>query len=137
MKISSLADLIAAIHLVYVVIVVFGLFLILLGGVLKWRFIRSFWFRAIHLAMILLVVFEALFGITCPLTDWEYELRVSAEQDVTNESFIARLIHKLIFFDFPSIVFTAAYCLFGMLILLTWWRVPPHLPWSKPNPNLR
>jgi len=77
---SSIADLIVSIHFVYVIFVVGGLFVIILGNILQWRFVKNFWFRSIHLAMILLVVFEALFGISCPLTDWEYELRVAAGQ---------------------------------------------------------
>ena len=127
-----LADLIVATHLIYVAIVVFGLFVILLGGVLRWRFVRNFWFRVIHLAMILLVVFEALFGITCPLTDWEYELRVAAgQQNITNMPFVSRLIHKLIFYEFPPIVFTVGYCIFGIAVIMSWWRIPPRLPWKK------
>jgi len=75
-----LADLIVSIHFGFVIFVVGGLLVIILGGVLRWRFIRNFWFRVIHLAMILFVVFETLFGISCPLTDWEYELRIAAGQ---------------------------------------------------------
>ena len=128
---SLLADLIVAIHLLYVVSVISGLPVILLGGVLRWRFIRNFWFRIIHLIMILLVVFEDLFGITCPLTDWEYDLRVAAGQhDASDGSFVARLIHLLIFYEFPPIVFTVGYCLFGIAVLVSWWLIPPHLPWK-------
>ena len=129
---SLTADLIVVFHLGYVTVVVAGFFVILLGGVLRWRFVRNFWLRAIHLAMILIVVFEALFGITCPLTDWEYELRVAAgQQDVTDVSFVARLIHKLIFYDFPPVVFTIAYCLFGIAVLMSWRLIPPLLPWKQ------
>lgn len=127
-----IADLIVVIHLIYVTIVVGGLFVILIGGALKWRFVRNFWFRVIHLAMILIVVFEALFGIVCPLTDWEYDLRVAAgQQDVTNMSFIARLVHHLIFFEFPPYVFTIGYCLFALAVIISWRRIPPRLPWEK------
>jgi hypothetical protein len=116
-----IADLIVSIHFAYVLIVVGGLFVIVLGGALRWRFIRNFWFRAAHLAMILIVVFEALFGITCPLTDCEYGLRAAAGQrNAASGLFIARLIQHIIFYDFPSYVFTVAYCLFGAAVLLTW-----------------
>jgi len=129
---SLIADLIVAIHFVYVTVVVAGLLVILLGGALHWRFIRNFWFRAIHLVMILIVVFEALLGITCPLTDWEYELRVAAGQrDASAASFIARLIHRLIFYDFPPFVFTAGYCLFGLAVIVSWRLFPPVLPWKN------
>jgi hypothetical protein len=129
---SLIADLIVSIHFGYVIFVVGGLFVILLGGALRWRFIRNFWFRAIHMAMILIVVFEAIFGISCPLTDWEYELRVaSGQQNAAGESFIARLIQQLIFYDFPLIVFTIAYCLFGIAVVMSWWLIPPFLLWKQ------
>jgi hypothetical protein len=127
-----MADLILTVHFGYVIVVVLGLFVILLGGVLRWRFVRNFWFRVIHLAMILLVVYEALSGIECPLTVWEYDLRIAAgQQDDAYVAFIPRLIHKLIFYDFPPVVFTIAYCLFGIAVLASWWRIPPLLPWKQ------
>jgi hypothetical protein len=129
---SLYADLIVSIHFGYVIFVVGGLLVIILGGVLRWRFIRNFWFRVTHLAMILLVVFETLFGISCPLTDWEYDLRVAAgQQNVSGDSFIARLIHLLIFYKFPQIVFTIAYCVFGITVLISWRLIPPLFPWKK------
>jgi len=130
---AILADLIAAIHFCYVSFVVFGLLVILLGGVLRWRFVRNFWFRAVHLTMILIVVAEALFGILCPLTVWEYQLRLAAgQEDVSDVSFVARLIHQLMFFEFPPIVFLIGYCIFGLAVLASWWLIPPVWPWKKP-----
>ena len=66
-----LADLIVVFHATYVSFVVFGLVAILIGSSYGGDWVRNFWFRAIHLAMIGIVVLEALFGITCPLTVWE------------------------------------------------------------------
>ena len=127
-----IADLIVGIHFVYVTVVVSGLLVIILGGIFHWSFIRNFWFRAIHLVMILIVVAEALFGITCPLTDLEYELRIAAgQQNATDMPFISRLVHQLIFYDFPPVVFTIAYCLFGFFVLLSWRLFPPKLPWKQ------
>jgi hypothetical protein len=129
---SLVADLLVAIHFGWVIFIVFGLLVIIVGGILRWRFIRNFWFRTIHLAMILIVVFEEIFRIPCPLTIWEYELRTTSGQlYVTDMPFIPRLIHKLIFFDFPPIVFTVAYFLFGLAVLLSWPLVPPVLPWKR------
>jgi hypothetical protein len=99
---ALLADLIAAIHLGYVSFVFFGLLVILTGGLLRWRFVRNFWFRTVHLAMILIVVAEALLGIICPLTVWEYNLRVAAGQqdvsDVTVYFFSGVIVLKLLSF---------------------------------------
>jgi hypothetical protein len=129
---SLLADLIVTIHFGYVLFVVGGLFIIVLGGVLRWRFIRFFWLRVIHLLMILLVVFETVFGISCPLTDLEYKLRIAAGQhNAVSGSFVASLIQQLIFYEFPQIVFIIGYCLFGIAVLLAWRLIPPYLPWKK------
>lgn len=131
---ALIADLIVTIHLSYVIFVISGLFVILLGGVLRWHFIRIFWLRVIHLAMILTVVFEALFGISCPLTVWEYKFRVAAgQQKASDVSFVARIIHQLIFFDFPPIVFTIGYCLFGIAVIISWVWITPLLPWKQVN----
>ena len=127
-----LADLIVSVHFVYVISVVGGLPVIALGGALRWRFVRSFRLRVIHLAMILLVVFESLAGIPCPLTEWEYKLRIAAGQrDAASDAFIPRLIQHVIFYDFPPIAFTIAYCLFGAAVLASWLLVPPRLPWKQ------
>ena len=81
--------------------------------------------------MILIVVFESLLGMMCPLTVWENDLRMAAGQNVSEGSFVARLIHQLMFFEFPPAVFTVAYCLFGLAVLSSWRLYPPALPWKK------
>jgi len=129
---SLIADIIVSVHFVYMITVVGGLFVIILGCIFKWRFIRNFWFRTAHLGMILVVVFETIFGIPCPLTEWEYDLRIASGQyDAVSGSFIARLIQNIIFYDFPQYVFTIVYCLFGAAVLLTWLLIPPNYPWRR------
>jgi len=123
-----LADLVVAVHVVYVSTVVVGMLLILLGGVLRWQWVRNFWFRMLHLLLIAIVVFEALLGITCPLTNWEYDLREKAGQTVENGSFIGRILHDMIFTDVSPTILTICYCLFGLLVFLALWFIPPKLP---------
>jgi len=125
---SLLADGVVAVHLTYVSVVIFGLLLILLGGVLKWRWVRNFWFRAVHLTLIAIVVFEALLGITCPLTDWEYALRQKAGEGAEGGSFVGRFLHNMIFVDASPQFLTVCYCLFGLLVLVTLWLIPPNWP---------
>ena len=60
-----------------------GLLLILLGACLRWQWVRNRWFRVAHLLAIVIVAFEAINNIECPLTTWEYDLRRLAGQDVT------------------------------------------------------
>ena len=129
---AVLADMIVAIHFSYVSFVVLGLPAIGVGGLLRLRFIRNFWFRITHLAMILIVAVEAMFGIMCPLTTWEYRLRVAAGQDnISDASFIGRMLHNLIFVDFSRDFLGVCYCLFGLTVLASWWFVPPTWPFRK------
>ena len=117
-----LADLVLAVHFVFVLFVVGSLPLIWLGAAAGWRWVRHFGFRLVHLAAILIVSAEAVAGIWCPLTLWEDALRgVTA-----GKSFVARWIHTLLFHDLPPSVFTITYLLFAGLVALTWWRLPPH-----------
>ena len=65
------ADAILAIHGLFVVFVVLGLFLIYLGKLLCWQWVRNPWFRVTHLLGISVVVIQSWFGIICPFTTWE------------------------------------------------------------------
>src|SRR5262245_22735144 len=131
-----LADLIVVFHAAYVSFVVFGLVAILLGTVLHWGWVRSFWFRVIHLATIGIVVVESLFGITCPLTHWENELRRLAGQTGYPGDFIGYWAHRLIFFQAEPWVFALVYIGFGLAVLATFVLAPPRKPgWSRRQPR--
>lgn len=119
---SFLADLILIVHFVFVLFVVGGLALIWIGAACGWRRVRNLWFRLAHLAAILFVVAESLIGVMCPLTVWEDILRGGARSDM---GFIARWVHRILFYHFPEWVFTAAYVLFALLVAGTWWLVRP------------
>ena len=123
---AFLADLIVAFHLAYVSFAVGGELLILIGGIAKWEWVKNLPFRIVHLIAVVFVALEALIGIICPLTKWEYNLRrmagQSAEEDIT---FVGRLIRMIIFYDFPDWFFTLLYVGFGGLVVLTLLLVPP------------
>jgi hypothetical protein len=129
-----LADLTVIVHAAYVLFVIFGLLAVLLGCLRHWSWIRNLWFRVIHLLMILVVVLEAQFGITCPLTIWEQRLRRLAGQKSYRGDFIASLVHDLLFFDAEPWVFTLCYTLFGLLVAATFWLAPPRWP-AKSKPG--
>lgn len=122
---SLLADLVLLLHAMFIAFVVFGLVLILVGGALKWRWVRNRWFRLAHLAAIGVVVLQAWFGVVCPLTDLESYLRRRAGQPAYEVGFIADHLHRLIFFDAPVWVFTACYTAFGLGVLAALWWVRP------------
>ena len=129
-----LADVILVLHFAYVAFVVGGLAAILLGIGLRWQWVRNFWFRAVHLAMIGIVVLESLCGILCPLTDWEDRLReLGGAPNEPGTSFIGRWAHDLLFVDLPASALVPYYCLFGLAVALTWILAPPRWPWRKKN----
>jgi Protein of Unknown function (DUF2784) len=117
-----LADAILIFHFLFVLFVVGGLPAIWIGAWLKLGFVRNIWFRVIHLAAILFVVGESLFGIVCPLTIWEDNLR----QLESDSSFIQRWLHHILFYELPEGLLTAAYLLFAILIVATFLLIPPY-----------
>jgi polyferredoxin len=120
-----LADAVLIVHFAFIAFVVVGLLLILVGMVRRWAWIRSLAFRLAHLLAIAVVVGEVWCGMACPLTTWENRLRVSAGGAAYGESFVQHWLHQIIFYDFPPVVFTIAYSVFGALVVLTWVMAPP------------
>ena len=125
------ADLILITHVLFVAFVVFGLFSIFVGRVLTWQWVRNKWFRIIHLAGIGVVVAQSWIGVICPLTEWEMALRESAGEATYSGAFIAHWLHKILYFRAPEWVFTVSYTLFGLLVLASWYVIPPQLNGSK------
>lgn len=114
---ALLADLLVGLHFLYVLFAVGGELAVLAGGLLRRPWARNPAFRIVHLAAVALVAVEALLGVTCPLTSWEYDLRQLAGQQVERDiSFIGRLVRSVIFYDFPAWVFTITYVGFALLV---------------------
>ena len=129
---SRLADLVAAIHQVYIGYVVVGLLLIFAGIVLRWQWIRNVWFRVSHLIMIMIVAGEAAFEIWCPLTRWESELRTLAGQKSREGTFIGELMEKVFIYYWPEWVFTTVYMAVALIVLFTFWLAPPRFKPREP-----
>lgn len=121
------ADVVVVVHLAYVAFVVLGLPGIFIGYLRGHRWIRNFRLRALHLAMILIVVCEAWAGVTCPLTTWENNLRKTAGQQTYQGAFLANAIHDLLFYDAPAWIFVLIYSVFGLLVAVSFILVPPDL----------
>ena len=119
---TLLANTILIFHLLFILFVVGGLPMIWVGAWLGVRFVRNIWFRITHLAAILFVIGESFLGISCPLTILEDRLR----QLETNESFIKRWLHRIIFYDFPESILTMVYIIFALLVAATFILVPPN-----------
>lgn len=116
-----LADLILVVHFGIALFIVGGLILIWTGAMAGWQWIRSRPFRYLHLAAIVFVALEALAGKACPLTVWEDALRGAS----TDRGFVARWIHRVLFYNFPEWVFSTVYVVFALAVALTMWRIPP------------
>jgi hypothetical protein len=119
------ADAILVLHFAFVLFVMGGLLLIWIGYAAAWPWIRNVWFRAAHLAAIVFVAGEALLGIVCPLTLLEDALRSTTGSATPEKSFIARWVHRVMFYTAPEWVFTALYVAFALLVAATFWFVPP------------
>lgn len=122
---ALLADLTAIIHLAYILFVLVGQILVLLGWFRGWRWTRQCTFRLFHIAAIGLVVIEVWGGINCPLTLLENYLRSLAGQAVYSSSFINYWVGWLIYYDAPAWVFTLLYSVFFTIVAGTYIVYPP------------
>ena len=121
------ADGLLLIHTFFIAFVVLGLLFIVIGLVREWRWIRNPWFRFIHLGAIGIVVIQAWLNVICPLTIWENNLREKAGEVTYAGSFIQHWLHKLIFYQAETWVFTLCYTVFAALVVLAWCLGPPRL----------
>ena len=128
---SLLADVVVVLHAVYVGFCLFALVFIFVGAVLRWRWVRNFYFRLLHVTMMTVVACEAGLGLVCPLTTLENYLREKAGETPFEASFFARLAHDLLFFDAPQWMFNVGHVTFGIIVLATFVLVPPRWPWRK------
>jgi hypothetical protein len=116
-----LADLVGILHALFVLFVVGGQAVIILGWLRKWAWTRNFIFRCLHLAAIGLVVLETWIGIPCPLTVFEAQMRRTG----TDVTFIGYWLDRLLYYQAPEWIFVTVYSLFGILVLLSFILYPP------------
>jgi len=119
------ADAILLLHVLFVAFVVIGLMFIFVGKVYAWSWIRNPWFRLVHLVAIGVVVVQSWFGIICPLTIIEMELRSLANDAVYSGSFISYWLEKLLYYQVPPWVFVVCYTVFGAVVVASWVWIRP------------
>ncbi|HUU40319.1 MAG TPA: DUF2784 domain-containing protein [Desulfatiglandales bacterium] len=121
-----LADIIAVIHVGYIIFVVLGFMLIVLGiTIFKWKWIRNLWFRIAHALAIVAVALVSFLGSDCPLTAIEFELRHASNNTAGNLSFIGNIIDSIIFYNTPRWLFNVVYTAFALIVLITFIIAPP------------
>ena len=119
------ADSILLLHASFVLFVVIGLVLIFVGKFAHWSWIRNFWFRVAHLVAIGLVVIQSWFGVICPLTTLEMALRAKAGAATYRGAFVAHWLETLLYYEAPAWMFAAAYTIFGLLVVVSWFWIRP------------
>lgn len=120
-----LADLILLLHVAFAAYNVLGLAAIWIGLALGRSFVHNPWFRVSHLAAMGVVVTEALVGMVCPLTEWEYQLRAaSGDASMQGKGFLQYWAERLFYFDWSPAVFVWLYAGFFALMVLTAFLVP-------------
>ena len=120
-----LANIIAIIHLGYVIYVILGFILIIVGIIFKWKWIRSLSFRITHLLAIVGVACEALLGVNCPLTVLEFKLRYASNLSEEKISFIGAIAGSLLYYNAPVWLFTIVYAAFALIVVITFIIAPP------------
>ena len=73
----------------------------------------------------LVIVAQAWLGAACPLTTLEQWLRRQGQTPGYSGSFIEHWLQRLLFYQAPGWVFVTVYTLYGVLVVLCWWRLPP------------
>ena len=119
------ADAMLVTHVLFVIFVVLGLILVFAGKFMSWQWVRNPWFRVGHLLGIGVVVLQSWFGVICPMTIWEMELRSKSGHAFYEGSFIMHWLNELLYYQAPSWVFTVCYTFFGGLVLSSWFVVRP------------
>ena len=119
------ADALLVIHVLFVVFVIAGLALILIGKLRRWDWVRNRWFRVIHLAAIGVVVVQSWLGRICPLTTWEMMLREQAGDTVYTGTFVSHWLQSLLYYQAPPWVFAVSYSAFAALVIASWFWVRP------------
>ena len=119
------ADAVLVLHFGVVLFIVGGLVLVVIGNLRNWRWVNNVWLRAAHLAAIAVVAAQSLIGAACPLTTFESWLRIKAGASPYAKGFIEHWVQKVLFYEAPLWVFAAAYAIFGVLVVVAWWRSPP------------
>jgi len=123
--IVGLADAVLVLHVIVVLFNVSGLVVIPIGAWRNWKFVRVFWWRALHLALLAVVAIQAVFGRACFLTLWQSDLLQQAGEAGSNTPLIQKWLIRLIFWPVPFWVFVVLYLAVWVYALALWRLVPP------------
>ena len=112
-------------HVGYAAFVIGGLLVVPLGSWLDWRWVRARRFRLTHMLCTAIVAVEALIGVVCPLTSFEHALLVASGAVGYERSFVGQLLYQLLYYDAPVWVFTLAYTILTLIVVVLYHYLPP------------
>ena len=124
---SIMAGIVLAFHVGVILFNLFGMIAIPLGAWRGWAFVRVFWWRALHLAVLALVALQAVLQQACFLTLWQSELLRRAGEAASDAPLIERWVNRVVFWPLPLWFFAALYVAVCAYVLLLWWLVPPRI----------
>ncbi len=108
MKYRVFADILVMIHFLWILFMLAGFFMTLWAMICRYcrhqrcRFLDRWILRSVHLGGIAYVGLLAMLGKYCPLTVWEYRLRLQDDPDLAYPgSFIASIIERLVYPSVP------------------------------------
>ena len=118
---ENFADLVLIFHFGIVIFITSLFVMIPVGYKFKWNWPRNRKLRSIHLFLIFLVTTETVFGLTCPLTLIEHNLRGI----YISNTFVNSWLQNLLYWNFPKEFFLISYILCLMWTIFMWNRFPP------------
>ena len=118
---ENFADLVLILHFGIVIFIISLFVIIPVGYRFKWNWPRNRKLRTTHLFLIFLVTTETVFGLTCPLTLIEHNLRGI----YISSTFVNSWLQNLLYWSFPKEFFLISYTLCLMWTIFMWNRFPP------------
>lgn len=135
-----LADAVLVLHFSFIVFVVGGLVVVVVGNVRGWTWVNRYWLRMAHLGGIGFVVVESWLEVPCPLTTLEAWLRDGGGAATYSQGFIEHWVQRVFAYEIRPWMFKFVDGAIGSLALFAWWRFPPQRkhksPEVRPNPHL-
>lgn len=128
-----LADGVRVLHFLFVLFVVGGLVVVVVGNLRAWTWVNGFRFRAVHLGAIGFVVAESWLDMPCPLTTLEAWLRPREGATIHAQGFIEHWFQRLFAYEVPPWVYSTADSAIGLLMLLAWRIFPPQRRHEAPT----
>ena len=118
---ENFADLVLIFHFGIVIFIISLFVIIPVGYKFKWNWPRNRKLRSTHLLLMFLVTTETVFGLTCPLTLIEHNLRGI----YISNTFVNSWLQNLLYWNFPKEFFLISYILCLMWTIFMWNRFPP------------